>query len=171
MVSVPNQPKTKPRNVRIDDELWAEAQATASASGSNISEVIRAFLRSYVERNRARNSPREVPAELRDLLKRYEIAENSVADWSTEIAFAHMWRSKLPWPAGGTYEAEVPNGYDDEMVARKATVRAVMTLVDAGRSVLERAESFEMLPVSSNDQPNLYRVTLVDRGQWEFCDK
>lgn len=168
---VPNPPKSPARNVRVDDELWAEAQSVAKSSGSNISEVIRAFLRSYVERNRARSTPREIPAELSDLLKRYEIAEFSVADWSTEVNYSHMWRSKLAWPAGGTYEAEVPNGYGDEMVARKATIRAVLTLVDVDRSVLERADSFEMLPVSSNDQSDLYRVTLVDRGQWKFFDK
>lgn len=121
--------------------------------------------------NRAWNATREIPAELRELLKRYDIAQHSVADWSTEVSYVRMWRSKLPWPAGGTYEAEVPNGDGDEMVALKTTVRAMLTLVDAGRSVLDRAESFEILPVSSNDEHTLHRVTLVDRGQWKSFDK
>lgn len=171
MGSVPNKPKTKPRNVRIEDDLWSEALAIAKASGTNVSEVIRSFLESYVERNRALRTPRSMPDEIKEMLSRFGIPESSVADWSVDVNYSHMWRTKAAWPAGGTYEAENPRGFDDEMVARKATTQAELTVLNPDRTALERAERFEILPVSSDDQPNLYRLVVIDRGQWEFFDK
>lgn len=171
MGSVPNQPKTTPRNVRIDDGLWSEARAVAKADGTNISEVIRSFLQSYVDRNRALRTPRAMTDEIKTMLSRSGIPESSVADWSVDVNYSHMWRTKAAWPAGGTYEADNPRNFDDEMVARKATARAELTVLNPDRTALERAERFEMLPVTSDDQPNLYRLVVVDRGQWEFFDK
>lgn len=37
------------RNVRVDDELWAEAKAAAAANGTNPSEVMRRALIRYVK--------------------------------------------------------------------------------------------------------------------------
>lgn len=37
------------RNVRVDDELWAEAKAATNANGTNPSEVMRRALIRYVK--------------------------------------------------------------------------------------------------------------------------
>jgi antitoxin component of RelBE/YafQ-DinJ toxin-antitoxin module len=52
MVTVPNKPKTTLRNVRIDDQLWGDAQKVAAGNGTNVSEVIRSQLQAYVDENR-----------------------------------------------------------------------------------------------------------------------
>lgn len=52
MGNVANQPKTTLRNVRIDDELWADAKKVAAGMGTNVSEVIRVQLRAYVDENK-----------------------------------------------------------------------------------------------------------------------
>jgi len=44
---VPNQPKTKARSIRINDELWAKAQARAAERGESVTEAIRRFLERY----------------------------------------------------------------------------------------------------------------------------
>ena len=46
--SVPNQPKTPLRAVRVPDELWKAAQAVARGRGETLSEVIRDCLSAYV---------------------------------------------------------------------------------------------------------------------------
>lgn len=51
---MPNQPKTKNRVVRVPDELWDAARATATSRGEVLSEVMRESLRRYVEDERAR---------------------------------------------------------------------------------------------------------------------
>lgn len=50
--TMPNQPKTKIRGVRIPDDLWTEAQAVAAERGEDVSSVLRAALTRYVKRNR-----------------------------------------------------------------------------------------------------------------------
>jgi predicted HicB family RNase H-like nuclease len=45
---VPNQPKTKLRNVRVPDDLWDAAKAEALRQGETVTEVIRRALRKYV---------------------------------------------------------------------------------------------------------------------------
>lgn len=52
MSTVPNQPKTKIRAVRVPDELWEAAQAVAAERGESVSDEIRAALERYVKRNR-----------------------------------------------------------------------------------------------------------------------
>lgn len=47
---MPNQPKTKSRNVRVPDELWDEAKAKAGEKGETVSQVIIRALRNYVAR-------------------------------------------------------------------------------------------------------------------------
>ena len=42
---------TKQRSIRIDDELWDEAQRTAKERGDNLSFIIRDRLREYIEDN------------------------------------------------------------------------------------------------------------------------
>ena len=42
---------TRKRGIRIDDELWDEAQQTAKRRGDNLSFIIRDRLREYVEDN------------------------------------------------------------------------------------------------------------------------
>lgn len=42
---------TKQRSIRIDDELWDEAQRIAKERGDNLSFIIRDKLREYVEDN------------------------------------------------------------------------------------------------------------------------
>lgn len=42
---------TKQRSIRIDDELWNEAQEIAKSNGDNLSFIIRDRLREYVEDN------------------------------------------------------------------------------------------------------------------------
>lgn len=48
MGSVPNKPKTPLRNVRVDDQLWADAQKVTAEQGTNVSEVIRHALWKYI---------------------------------------------------------------------------------------------------------------------------
>lgn len=52
--SVPNQPKTPLRAVRVPDELWKAAQAVAKARGETLSEVIRDCLSAYVAKHSGR---------------------------------------------------------------------------------------------------------------------
>ena len=47
--NMPNQPKTKLRNIRVEDELWDAAKAAAEARGESLSEAIRAFLKRYAK--------------------------------------------------------------------------------------------------------------------------
>ncbi len=49
---MPNQPKTPQRTVRVDDELWAAAKATAAARDEAVSEVIVRALEDYVAEGR-----------------------------------------------------------------------------------------------------------------------
>lgn len=53
IVNVPNKPKTPHRTIRIDDALWAAAQAAAEAEGKTVTDVIRAALTRYVKRSKA----------------------------------------------------------------------------------------------------------------------
>lgn len=50
--SVPNQPKTPQRAIRVPDELWKSALAIAKERGESLSEVIRDALAEYVKRNK-----------------------------------------------------------------------------------------------------------------------
>lgn len=50
LATVPNQPKTPRRTVRIDDNLWEAAGAKAEAEGTTVSVVIRDALKRYVKR-------------------------------------------------------------------------------------------------------------------------
>lgn len=52
MYTVPNQPKTKIRAVRVPDDLWEAAQTVAAERGESVSDEIRAALERYVKRNR-----------------------------------------------------------------------------------------------------------------------
>ena len=45
----PNKPKTPLRNVRVDDELWEAAKATAEERDETVSEVVRRSLADYAE--------------------------------------------------------------------------------------------------------------------------
>lgn len=46
-------PKTPLRNIRIDDELWDAAKATAEKNGETVTQVIRRALSAYVKGNGA----------------------------------------------------------------------------------------------------------------------
>lgn len=50
--SVPNQPKTPIRGIRVPDELWDAARAKAVAAGENVSDVVRRALDDYVRESR-----------------------------------------------------------------------------------------------------------------------
>lgn len=52
MYTVPNQPKTKMRSVRVPDELWDAAKAVADERAESVSDEIRRSLERYVRRNR-----------------------------------------------------------------------------------------------------------------------
>lgn len=45
---MPNQPKTKARNVRIPDELWDAAKAKAEQRSETVTDAILRALRRYV---------------------------------------------------------------------------------------------------------------------------
>jgi predicted HicB family RNase H-like nuclease len=49
--SVPNQPKTPQRTVRVPDAVWAAAKAKAEQRGEVLSDVIRRALERYVKRS------------------------------------------------------------------------------------------------------------------------
>ncbi len=46
--TVPNQPKTPARGVRVPDDLWSAAKAQAAARGETVTDAIIRGLRSYV---------------------------------------------------------------------------------------------------------------------------
>jgi hypothetical protein len=48
--TMPNQPKTPARSVRIPDELWQAVQVKASETGETATDVITRALRRYVKR-------------------------------------------------------------------------------------------------------------------------
>lgn len=47
--SVPNQPKTPQRSVRVPDEVWQAAKARADAEGRTLSDVVRTSLENYAK--------------------------------------------------------------------------------------------------------------------------
>lgn len=47
MMSVPNQPKTPHRSVRVPDKVWEKAKRRAASRGETMSEVIRRLLEDY----------------------------------------------------------------------------------------------------------------------------
>jgi hypothetical protein len=50
--TMPNQEKTPRRTVRVESDLWLDAQAAAAVEGITISDVIRSALEAYVKKNR-----------------------------------------------------------------------------------------------------------------------
>lgn len=52
MASVPNQPRTPIRGVRVSDDLWKEAQRVAAERGETVSDEVRRALERYVKRHR-----------------------------------------------------------------------------------------------------------------------
>lgn len=48
---VQKQQPMKGRLVRVDDDLWQDAQRVAAQRDENVSEVVRAALRRYVKRH------------------------------------------------------------------------------------------------------------------------
>lgn len=51
MNTMPNQPKTKIRGIRIPDELWEAVQRISAERGETPSEVVRVALTRYVKRH------------------------------------------------------------------------------------------------------------------------
>jgi antitoxin component of RelBE/YafQ-DinJ toxin-antitoxin module len=51
---LPNTPGTPRRTIRVSDDLWEAAQATADEFGENLSDEIRKFLERYT-RKKARS--------------------------------------------------------------------------------------------------------------------
>ena len=52
LTSVPNQPKTPQRTVRVPDHIWHAAKAAADARGETLSDVIRRALEQYIKKRR-----------------------------------------------------------------------------------------------------------------------
>lgn len=48
--TMPNQPKTPQRTVRVPDDVWEAAKAKAVERGENLSDVIRRALSRYAAR-------------------------------------------------------------------------------------------------------------------------
>lgn len=48
--TVPNQPKTPMRSVRIPDDIWEAAKAKAAERGDSMTDVIRQALERYAKR-------------------------------------------------------------------------------------------------------------------------
>jgi hypothetical protein len=46
---MPNQPKTKARQVRVPDGLWFAAMGRAHMNGETVSDVVRRALETYVQ--------------------------------------------------------------------------------------------------------------------------
>ncbi len=46
--SVPNQPKTPPRSVRVPDDLWSAARVRAAENGETVTDVLIRALEAYV---------------------------------------------------------------------------------------------------------------------------
>lgn len=47
--TMPNQPRTPHRTIRVPDELWAAAQEVAAGKGETLSDVLRRSLERYVK--------------------------------------------------------------------------------------------------------------------------
>lgn len=48
-MTVPNQPKTPQRSVRVPDRVWKKAKKKAAKRGQSLSEVVRQALEKYAE--------------------------------------------------------------------------------------------------------------------------
>lgn len=48
-MTVPNQPKTPHRSVRVPDRVWEKAKRKATKRGETLAEVIRRALEEYAE--------------------------------------------------------------------------------------------------------------------------
>lgn len=53
VITVPNQPKTPIRGVRVPDETWHAAQRIAAQRDETPSDIVRAALERYVKRHSA----------------------------------------------------------------------------------------------------------------------
>lgn len=111
----------------------------------------------------AGRKPRWFNPELAAILDRRGIDMSTVIDATLEVRYEYIWRTKVAWPGGGTYEAELPRNHDDEIVARKATSTVTV-------EILGRHTEGQMLPVTSGDLERS-RVEFVDEGPWVFFDK
>lgn len=55
---MPNAPKTRHRSIRVPDELWESAMATAAEHGTSAGELCRAFLAWWLREPGAKLPPR-----------------------------------------------------------------------------------------------------------------
>jgi hypothetical protein len=51
LATVPNQPKTPQRTVRVPDKVWHDAKTTAETQGETLSDVIRRALEQYIKKH------------------------------------------------------------------------------------------------------------------------
>ena len=106
--------------------------------------------------------PRGNP-ELDKVLASLGIDPNAVIDASTEVSARYMWRTEAAWPAGGTYEADVPRNSGDKMVAQRLTTKATIDIVGRHPDGVE-------LPSTSEDYTRS-RIETIDHGDWTSLSK
>jgi hypothetical protein len=77
-----------------------------------------------------------------------------------EVRYHYMWRSPLEWPAGGTYEADTPRDFQDEIVGQRATSTVNMTVVGEHPGARRRV---------STEYGTLSELGFVDESPWIFA--
>jgi hypothetical protein len=121
------------RVLREASQRWAlEFAAAGMPQPMPLSMYPDAWLRAEADRIDAEVAHEKAEREdaetrwLATLCERHDINPSTVLRDSVvhETSVKRMWRTKLEWPAGGTYEAATPRNYDDEVAA----TRTVTTL-------------------------------------------
>jgi hypothetical protein len=67
---MPNVPKTTPRQMRIDDETWADFDEAAKMLGTDKSSLVREYIRWMLRRPGTKTPPRLTPDQAATLLNK-----------------------------------------------------------------------------------------------------
>lgn len=92
-------------------------------------------------------------------MRQNAIDPETVIDFTANFTRAFMWRSREPWPLGGTYEADVPRDPGDALLATRQTDEYVLTILG------EHPRAKEVQYDSSGTVTSTVRIT--EEGPWE----
>lgn len=100
--------------------------------------------------------------ETADMLRTHGVDPARVVDAHQEVIIHSMWRTPGEFPAGGTYESDVPRGVNHERVALREETTTELVIIGQhpdGRTLPPTSDSAEMC-----------RLTIRDEGRWKFLD-
>lgn len=100
--------------------------------------------------------------QFREVLVQRGIPADKVIDWDVEVTVRRMWKTPMAWPGGGTYEAVVPNGPEDQEVAQRFETKATVEILGTFPGA--------RLVATSDGSPRSV-IKFDDIGTWVFTEK